>query len=173
MYDKRAVTTLPELMENMKNAKDADTEITRIRKLFLNDEERTEFFERHAEHVAKRGDISKAKGPVFLGLDVGSTTIKAALIDEKSNILYTYYGKNEGSPITCGISILRDLYSKLPKEVFIANACTTGYGELLLKTAFRINEGEIETIAHYKAANHFSPGVDFIIGIGGQDMKCM
>ncbi len=173
MYDKKSVTTLPELMENLKNAKDADAEITRIRKLFLNDSERDEFFERHARHVAKRGDIKTAKGPVFLGMDIGSTTIKAVLIDENANILYTYYGKNEGSPITSGINILRDLYAQLPKGAFIANACTTGYGELLLKTAFRIREGEIETIAHYKAANHFSPGVDFIIDIGGQDMKCM
>ena len=173
MYDKNTVTDLPALMENLEKLNSAETEITRIRKLFLDDNERKEFFDRHAKHIAKRGDISKANGPVFLGLDIGSTTIKAALIDENSNILYTYYGKNEGSPITSGINILRDLYSQLPKDAFIANACTTGYGELLLKTAFRIKEGEIETIAHYKAANHFSPGVDFIIDIGGQDMKCM
>ncbi len=173
MYDKKVVITLPELIENIGKLGDAAAEITRIRKLFIDDSEKDEFFDRHAKHVAKRSDISKARGPVFLGLDVGSTTIKAALIDENSNILYTYYGKNEGSPIMCGVNILRDLYSQLPKDAFIANACTTGYGELLLKTAFRINEGEIETIAHYKAANHFSPGVDFIIDIGGQDMKCM
>ena len=130
-------------------------------------------FDRHGKDVARRKDISTANGPVFLGLDIGSTTIKAALINEDGDILYDYYGKNEGSPITCGIKILRELYSKLPKSAYIANACTTGYGELLLKTAFRIEEGEIETIAHYKAANYFSPGVDFIIDIGGQDMKCM
>ena len=173
MYDKKSVTTLPELIESMKHAKSADAEITRIRRLFANEDERSEFFDRHSKHVAKRSDIKSAKGPVFLGLDVGSTTIKAALIDENANIIYSYYSKNEGSPITCGMNILRDMYSQLPKDAFIANACTTGYGELLLKTAFRINEGEIETIAHYKAANHFSPGVDFIIDIGGQDMKCM
>ena len=131
------------------------------------------FFDRHGKDVARRKDISTANGPVFLGLDIGSTTIKAALINEDGDILYDYYSKNEGSPITCGIKILRELYSKLPKSAYIANACTTGYGELLLKTAFRIEEGEIETIAHYKAANYFSPGVDFIIDIGGQDMKCM
>lgn len=128
-------------------------------KLFETEEERKEFFDRHGKDVARRKDISTANGPVFLGLDVGSTTIKAALINEDGDILYDYYGKNEGSPITCGIKILRELYSKLPKSAYIANACTTGYGELLLKTAFRIEEGEIETIAHYKAANYFSPGV--------------
>ena len=172
MYGEQT-STISSLIEQLKNSKDADAEITRMRALFLNDAEKEEFDKRHSQHIAKRADISAAKGPVFLGLDVGSTTIKAAVINESGDILYDYYGKNEGSPITCGINILRELYQKLPKDAFIANACTTGYGELLLKTAFRINEGEIETIAHYKAANHFSPGVDFIIDIGGQDMKCM
>lgn len=172
MYGEK-IFTIDELTEKLKNSGEATAEITRIRRLFNDEQERTEFFDRHNRHKAKRSDISKAHGPVFLGLDVGSTTIKAALTDQEHNILYTYYGKNEGSPITCGINILRDLYSQLPNDAWIANACTTGYGELLLKTAFRINEGEIETIAHYKAANHFSPGVDFIVDIGGQDMKCM
>ncbi len=172
MYD-NTEAYIDDLIDNLKNAKSADTEITRMRKLFETEDEKTEFFTRHAMHKAARADIASVNGPVFLGLDVGSTTIKCAVINQKSEIVYDYYGKNEGSPIKRGIEILRDLYSKLPKNAFIANACTTGYGELLLKTAFRINEGEIETIAHYKAANHFSPGVDFIIDIGGQDMKCM
>ena len=172
MYDD-SEATISELSSKLKNSKDTDAEITRMRRLFENDDEEKEFFDRHNQHIAKRGDISAAKGPVFLGLDVGSTTIKAVLINENDEIIYTYYGKNEGSPISRGVEILRDLYSKLPDDAFIANACTTGYGELLLKQAFRISEGEIETIAHYKAANHFSPGVDFIIDIGGQDMKCM
>ena len=172
MYEDKT-SDIDTLISQLANAKSVDAEITRMRKLFETEEERKEFFDRHGKDVARRKDISTANGPVFLGLDVGSTTIKAALINEDGDILYDYYGKNEGSPITCGIKILRELYSKLPKSAYIANACTTGYGELLLKTAFRIEEGEIETIAHYKAANYFSPGVDFIIDIGGQDMKCM
>lgn len=172
MYEDKT-TSIDTLIDVLKNSKGTDTEITRMRKLFIDDNEREEFFARHDKDKALRGDIKNASGPVFLGLDVGSTTIKCTLIDKDAKILYDYYGKNEGSPIKCGIKILKDLYSKLPKTAFIANACTTGYGELLLKKAFRINEGEIETIAHYKAANHFSPGVDFIIDIGGQDMKCM
>ena len=172
MYEDKT-SDIDTLISQLANAKSVDAEITRMRKLFETEDERKEFFDRHGKDVARRKDISTANGPVFLGLDVGSTTIKAALINEDGDILYDYYGKNEGSPITCGIKILRELYSKLPKSAYIANACTTGYGELLLKTAFRIEEGEIETIAHYKAANYFSPGVDFIIDIGGQDMKCM
>ena len=171
MYEDKT-SDIDTLISQLANAKSVDAEITRMRKLFETEEERKEFFDRHGKDVARRKDISTANGPVFLGLDIGSTTIKAALINEDGDILYDYYGKNEGSPITCGIKILRELYSKLPKSAYIANACTTGYGELLLKTAFRIEEGEIETIAHYKAANYFSPGVDFIIDIGGQDMKC-
>jgi predicted CoA-substrate-specific enzyme activase len=173
MYEGSPETDIDTLINNLQNANEVDTEITRMRRLFENDEEREEFFSRHNLDKAARGDIASAKGPVFLGLDVGSTTIKAALTDPDGKILYAYYGKNEGSPITCGIQILKELYSLLPDGAYIANACATGYGELLLKAAFRIKEGEIETIAHYKAADFFCPGVDFIIDIGGQDMKCM
>ncbi|MCX7715587.1 MAG: 2-hydroxyacyl-CoA dehydratase [Clostridia bacterium] len=164
---------IDELILELKSAKAVASEITRMRPLFKSDEEKQEFFERHKKAAAKRVDIEKASGEVFLGFDVGSTTIKAALIDKEGNLLYSYYGKNEGNPIKCGVNILRELYKKLPDTAYIANASVTGYGELLFKTAFRFDENEIETIAHYKAANFFSPGVDFIIDIGGQDMKCM
>lgn len=174
MYEQeKSETDIHSLIEKLKNSKGTDAEITRMPPLFKDENDKSEFFARHERHKAKRGDISKANGAVFLGLDIGSTTIKAVLINSDDEIIYTYYGKNEGSPISRGVEILKDLYAKLPESAYIANACTTGYGELLLKQAFRINEGEIETIAHYKAANHFSPGVDFIIDIGGQDMKCM
>ena len=165
--------TISELIERLKASKGVDAEITRMPKLFDSESDKAEFFERHSKDTAVRGDIENTKGPVFLGMDVGSTTIKCVVMNEKDEIIYSYYGKNEGSPITCGINIMREIYDKLPKEAYIANGCTTGYGENLLKTALRIDEGEIETIAHYKAANHFRPGVDFIIDIGGQDMKCM
>ena len=165
--------TISELIERLKISKGVDAEITRMPKLFESESDKAEFFERHSKDTAVRGDIENTKGPVFLGMDVGSTTIKCVVMNEKDEIIYSYYGKNEGSPITCGINIMREIYDKLPKEAYIANGCTTGYGENLLKTALRIDEGEIETIAHYKAANHFRPGVDFIIDIGGQDMKCM
>ncbi len=174
MYEQeKSETDIHSLIEKLKNSKGTDAEITRMPPLFKDENDKSEFFARHEKHTAKRGNISKANGAVFLGLDIGSTTIKAVLINSDDEIIYTYYGKNEGSPISRGVEILKDLYAKLPEGAYIANACTTGYGELLLKQAFRINEGEIETIAHYKAANHFSPGVDFIIDIGGQDMKCM
>lgn len=173
MHNDSEETDILSIMNKLKTAHGVDAEITRMPKLFETEADEKEFFERHKKDTAVRGDISQASGPVFLGLDVGSTTIKCTVINENDEIIYSYYGKNEGSPITCGINIMRELYEKLPKSAYIANGCTTGYGEQLLKTAFRIDEGEIETIAHFKAANHFLPGVDFIIDIGGQDMKCM
>lgn len=165
--------TAAELLEKLENAKQTATEVVRMRPLFKNQKEYDEFTHRHNQASVVRGDLKKAKGATFFGIDVGSTTIKAALIDEEGRLLYSYYGKNEGSPITYGVNILRELYACLPDDAYIANACATGYGEQLIKAAFRINEGEIETIAHYKAANFFQPGVDFIIDIGGQDMKCL
>lgn len=165
--------SLKELTEALRAAPNVDAEIARMRPLFKDEAEKTEFFTRHDRARAQRADIKEACGETFLGMDIGSTTIKAVLIDRDGRILYDYYSKNEASPIEMGLNILKDLYSKLPDDAYIANACCTGYGEELMKTAFRIKEGEIETIAHYKAANFFLPGVDFIIDIGGQDMKCM
>uniref|UniRef100_UPI0034A39FC9 acyl-CoA dehydratase activase-related protein n=2 Tax=Clostridiaceae TaxID=31979 RepID=UPI0034A39FC9 len=88
-------------------------------------------------------------------------------------IVYDFYGGNGGNPLKKVIEILKDLYSKLPQGVEIINSTVTGYGEALIKAALHIDIGEIETIAHYKAADYFLPGVDFILDIGGQDMKCL
>ena len=165
--------TIAELIERLENAPPVEAEVTRMPALFKTEEEKQEFDKRHASHKVKRESLEDAKGNLFMGLDVGSTTIKACVIDDYSNLLYTYYSKNQGSPISCAVDILKDIYSKMPQGAKIVNACVTGYGEHLLKAAFRIGEGEIETIAHYKAAEFFCPGVDFIIDIGGQDMKCM
>ena len=96
-----------------------------------------------------------------------------ALIDEEGYLLYTYYGSNEGSPLNSSIKVLKEIYALLPKEAKIVNSTVTGYGEALLKSALKVDIGEIETIAHYKAAEFFCPGVDFILDIGGQDMKCL
>ncbi len=162
-----------ELIDRLDNSPAAESEITRMRALFENDEEYAEFNSRHSRDTAVRASLSDVSGRVFLGMDIGSTTIKAVLIDENGKILYDFYSKNDASPITMGVRILKDIYKKLPDSAHIAGACATGYGEKLMMAALRIPEGEIETIAHYKAAEFFLPGVDFIIDIGGQDMKCM
>lgn len=141
--------------------------------LFADADDYTAFRSRHLAHKIKRKDIKKAKGKVFLGIDAGSTTTKAALIDEDKNLLYSYYTGNEGKPLDATMNMLKELYSLLPPKAYIANVTATGYGEGLIKAAFKADLGEIETMAHYKAAEEFLPGVDFILDIGGQDMKCM
>ena len=141
--------------------------------LFRNEEEYSEFNERHSRATVSKREISTYKGKCFLGIDAGSTTTKAALISEDGELLYTHYGSNEGSPLKMSIKILKDIYSVLPKDCSISRATVTGYGEELIKKALRIDQGEIETIAHYKAAKFFNPKVDFILDIGGQDMKCL
>ncbi|WP_304206801.1 2-hydroxyacyl-CoA dehydratase [Peptostreptococcus russellii] len=141
--------------------------------LFKDEKEYEEFSQRHAKAKVKTKDISTYSGNCFLGIDAGSTTTKAALINDEGELLYTHYGSNEGSPLKMSIKILKDIYSILPDNCKIARATVTGYGEELIKKALRMDEGEIETIAHYKAAKFFNPDVDFILDIGGQDMKCL
>ncbi|MBL4931107.1 2-hydroxyacyl-CoA dehydratase [Clostridium sp. YIM B02565] len=148
-------------------------EIDSLRALFKDEQELQEFKDRHDKNKAKRDEIENYSGNCYLGIDAGSTTTKVALIGEEGQILYSYYGSNEGSPLVRVVGILKDIYEKLPKTAKIVNSTVTGYGEGLIKSALHIDIGEIETIAHYKAAEHFLPGVDFILDIGGQDMKCL
>lgn len=140
--------------------------------LFKNKDEYDSFLKRHNSNVTYK-NISEYVGNCYLGIDAGSTTTKATLIDEDNNILYTYYSSNEGKPLDSAIHILKDIYSKISSKSRIVNSTVTGYGEGLIKKALNIDIGEIETIAHYKAAKYFNPDVDFILDIGGQDMKCL
>lgn len=151
----------------------SEYEVNRLRALFANEEELNEFNERHSKYKVKRTNLSQYEGDCFLGVDAGSTTTKAALIGEDGSLLYSYYGSNQGKPLALTIEILKEIYGKLPPKAKIASSAVTGYGEGLIKSALKIDIGEIETIAHYKAADFFLPGVDFILDIGGQDMKCM
>ena len=140
--------------------------------LFEGEADYEAFKERHSHFRVPRGDISAAKGSVWLGIDAGSTTIKAVLLDQEDRILYEYYGGNQGTPLAGARRILEDLYAKLPEGVTIAGAGVTGYGEELIKRALETDVGEVETMAHYRGAKHFLPDVTTILDIGGQDMKC-
>ena len=142
-----------------------------IEPLFIDNDDYEEFKIRHEQDKVKREELESYKGNAFLGIDAGSTTTKVALIGEEGQLLYSYYNSNEGSPLNKSIEILKDLYKKLPKDVKIVKSTVTGYGEGLIKTALGIDIGEIETICHFKGAEAFLPGVDFILDIGGQDMK--
>lgn len=153
--------------------KPLDMSVKRIRPLFLNEDELKEFREEHQTRKFIKKDISTVSGPCYFGIDAGSTTTKVVLIDEENNILYSYYNNNKGKPLDLVVKILKKVYSLLPEGAYIANSAVTGYGEELIKAALHVDEGEVETIAHYKAAGYFLPGVDFILDIGGQDMKCM
>jgi predicted CoA-substrate-specific enzyme activase len=148
-------------------------EVERLRPLFADKDELAGFRQRHEANRVKRGNLVEYEGKCFLGIDAGSTTTKVALVDEAGTLLYSHYGSNQGSPLNSTVTVLKDLYGRLPEKAIIANSAVTGYGEGLLKTALHIDIGEIETIAHYKAADNFLPGVDFILDIGGQDMKCL
>lgn len=141
--------------------------------LFNNGNEYKDFINRHRKASVKKIDINEYKGNYFLGLDAGSTTTKAILMGDNGEILFSHYGSNEGNPLNMSIKIIKKIYEILPKNAAITRATVTGYGEELIKKALRLDDGEIETIAHYKAAKFFNPNVDFILDIGGQDMKCL
>lgn len=141
--------------------------------LFKDQNELDIWRQRHNEASAQYKDIANASGPVFLGIDAGSTTSKLILTDPDGNILFQHYGSNKGQPLESVIAVIKEIYHQLPEEAYIARSCVTGYGENLIKAALRVDYGEVETVAHFKAANYFNPGVDFILDIGGQDMKAM
>ncbi|MEG1753948.1 MAG: BadF/BadG/BcrA/BcrD ATPase family protein, partial [Christensenella sp.] len=168
--DEFSIHELPNLL---RNAGDGAHETRRLTPLFENDEAYKAFEARHAQKNVERAELSQASGACYLGMDAGSTTIKAVIIDDQSRMLYSHYHSNEGSPLDSAVEIVRDVYSKLPEGAYIAGACVTGYGEAIIKEALKLDLGEIETMAHYKAAAFFNKDVDLIIDIGGQDMKCL
>ncbi|AHV95518.1 2-hydroxyacyl-CoA dehydratase [Paenibacillus sabinae] len=141
--------------------------------LFETKAELDEFRRRHSEAGAVRADLSSYRGPCYLGIDAGSTTTKLVLTGSVDEILYTYYGSNQGNPLKSVSEALKEIYRLLPDGCYIAGCYATGYGEGLIKAALKADGGEVETVAHYKAAAKFMPEVDFILDIGGQDMKCI
>ncbi|HFD2050203.1 acyl-CoA dehydratase activase-related protein [Clostridium perfringens] len=140
--------------------------------LFNSEEEYNEFKERHQKAKVKVSDINNYTGDAYIGIDAGSTTTKVVLIDKEDNILYEYYGSNKGNPIEVVKKELKHIYNICRKKIKIMGSAVTGYGEELIKKAFSIDFGIVETVAHYIAASHFNPKVDFILDIGGQDIKC-
>ena len=140
--------------------------------LFETKEDLEAFNKRHGLHSVKETDISSYKGNAYLGIDAGSTTTKLVLISEEKDLLYYYYSHNKGNPVDIVKNALAEMYKKLHKDITIKGSFSTGYGENLIKYAFQLDGSEVETICHYKAASYFNSDVDFIIDIGGQDMKC-
>lgn len=166
--------TVEELEKKFQRLNEKDTsDTTRLQPLFKDEKELKEFYTRHEKEKINTIDLTTYKGNAYLGIDAGSTTIKVVLISENSEILYSHYSHNKGNPLENIITTLKELYSKLSKDITIKSSCVTGYGEALIKAALKVDIGVVETMAHYKGAQFFQPNVDFILDIGGQDMKCL
>lgn len=141
--------------------------------LFSSEEELDKFRKDHATSSLQIKSLYGYVGPLYLGIDAGSTTSKLILLDENKDVRYSFYGNNKGRPLEVISDQLKYIYSKLEDGAHIAGAGITGYGEDFIKTALNLDFGEVETIAHLKAAMFYDPNVDFIVDIGGQDMKAM
>jgi predicted CoA-substrate-specific enzyme activase len=161
------------LIERLEKGVNIEFELKRLEPLFADDADYAEFCERHSKAVVGKGNIKEYSGNCFLGIDAGSTTTKLALISESGDLLYSYYANNKGNPIQTAKHAVAEIKKVLPSDARIARSCSTGYGEGLLKSAFGLDEGEVETIAHCTAAAFFDKNVDCVLDIGGQDMKCI
>ncbi|MDR3767581.1 MAG: acyl-CoA dehydratase activase [Butyricicoccus sp.] len=140
--------------------------------LFTSQEEYREFTRRHGRHDVMTENVTVYQGDAFLGIDCGSTTTKIVLIGRDHQILFHHYAPNKGNPVDVIHEQMQKLYELCGDRVHIVSSAVTGYGEALIKSAFGIDHGLVETVAHFRAARHFCPDVDFIIDIGGQDIKC-
>ena len=156
------------------------SEVVRLAPLFADDAAYAAFKARHDAERVRRASLADYRGMAFLGIDAGSTTFKAALIGQDGALLWSTYASNKGDVLGCAKAALADLYRALPADpvtgeplVTIGHATVTGYGEGLLLEALRVDSGEIETVAHLRGAQEMLPGVEFILDIGGQDMKCL
>ena len=147
-------------------------EITLGRRLFVSREEYAEFVKRHRATDLQFADISAYSGDCYLGIDSGSTTTKLMLITPDCKILWSHYQSNNGQPLDIVVKKIKELYALGGGRLKIRGSAVTGYGEDLIKSAIKADFGIVETVAHFKAAVHFNPKVDFIIDIGGQDIKC-
>lgn len=166
-------TTLEHLDQTLHSGIEIAMEVDRMEPLFQDKAEYDAFCASHNRYNVKRGDIHTYEGNCYLGIDAGSTTTKVALVGEDGSLLYSFYSSNNGSPLKTSIRAIQEIYRQLPESAHIVRGCSTGYGEALIKSALMLEDGEVETIAHYTAAAFFEPDVDCILDIGGQDMKCI
>ena len=170
---KDVTVSLTDLKDRLRHSIKMDFEVERMEPLFATEKDYEEFNARQSSYKVATGDLASYKGNCYLGIDAGSTTTKTALVGEDGSLLYSFYSNNNGSPLKTAIRSIQEIYSRLPKDARIAYACSTGYGEALIKAALLLDEGEVETVSHYYAAAFFDPKVDCILDIGGQDMKCI
>ena len=170
---KETAISMDEMRSKLSSDIHMEFEVERMEPLFEDKKAYEEFSMRHKQHHVETAELSDYHGDCFLGIDAGSTTTKMALVDTDGKLLYSFYSNNNGSPLETAIKAIKDIYKKLPSDAKIVRACSTGYGEALMKAAFLLDDGQVETVAHYYAAAFFNPDVDCILDIGGQDMKCI
>ena len=166
-------TTLKDFLQVLAGIDTIEGEADRLAPFFESEKELEDFRKRHASHRAKRANLDEAKGDLFLGIDLGSTTVKLALIDEDGAILKDWYDHNEGDPLPKLIPKVLELKAQIPACARIRSICTTGYGASLAQAALGTQFNEVETFAHQRAAVAFDPLTSYVIDIGGQDMKCL
>lgn len=164
--------TYEQFTEKLKHAASRSKSTQYLQPLFANQEEHDQFVQRHSRANVPWKDIAGYSGDAYLGIDCGSTTTKLVLMSDHYETLYRYYSSNQGNPVQIVREQLQKIYEACGDRVNIRYAVSTGYGEELIKHAFHLDDGIVETIAHFKAAQHFDPQVDFILDIGGQDIKC-
>ncbi len=167
-----AKTNIENLISVIENAKSAFGSTDFLAPLFENEKEYSDFSERHKKASVETANISSYSGNAYLGIDCGSTTTKLVLLSENNNIIYSYYASNMGNPVLVVKKQLETIFALCGERIKICGSAVTGYGEELIKNAFGCDIGIVETIAHYTAAKYFCPEVDFILDIGGQDIKC-
>ena len=163
--------TCDEILKRLDELKNLPSNTPTMPPLFPTEADREDFNKRHHKEHIHIGTLEGAHGPHFLGIDAGSTTIKATLVNDDREIVWSSYANNEGSPLTAAINIVKKIQSELPEGAWIARSCATGYGEGLITTGLHLDEDVVETMAHYRGAEMVSPGVTAVIDIGGQDMK--
>ncbi len=163
--------SLEEAVEKLVNAKTDDNIVTG-RPLFEDQQQYREFVDRHKQSDLKYEDIHTYEGDAYLGIDAGSTTTKLVLITPDGKLLYRHYCSNMGQPLDIIADKIKEIYSLATPKLNIVSSAVTGYGEDLIRTGLGVDFGIVETVAHFKAAAYFCPDVDFIIDIGGQDIKC-
>ena len=169
------VLSMEDLDAVMERAESAAGEETHESKnpLFRDESELASFRARHEAHRVKRGELASYEGPVYVGIDAGSTTAKLAAIGSGRELLFTSYGSNHGSPLNTVISEMQELYRALPPSAWIAGVYTTGYGEAIVKAALHADGSEVETFAHLRAAQEFCPDVTFVLDIGGRRFEAI
>ena len=165
------VMELKEVKNKLLNAETAGQIITGDR-LFTDEKDFEAFLKRHKDFDVKTADLKTYSGKAYLGIDEGSTTTKIVLLSEDNRILYSHYEPNNGLPIEKIVAQIKTIYRLGTKDLKIEGSAVTGYGEELIKNSLKVDYGLVETVAHFKAAKFFEPKVDFIIDIGGQDIKC-